>query len=146
MIRIVVDTNVIISALITKKTSPAVATTDVYNLLKSENILLVTSQALLEEIEDVVNREKIIKLHKLPKEKIQTILEEIIETSYIVPGKVRLAVIKNDPDDDRLLECAVEGNAEYIISGDPHLLKLKEYEGIKIVSPSEFVDTVKPVI
>ena len=52
----------------------------------------------------------------------------------------RISIIKQDEDDNRILECAIEGKAEYIISGDEHhLLPLNEYQGIKILSPAEFL-------
>lgn len=51
-----------------------------------------------------------------------------------------LNVVKNDPDDDKFIEAAFEGNAHYIISKDKHLLSLKEYGTIKIISPEEFLD------
>ncbi|MCK4401242.1 hypothetical protein KAW08_02915 [bacterium] len=48
-------------------------------------------------------------------------------------------IIKEDPSDDSFIHCAVQGNADYIISGDKHLLNLEEYQGIKIVKPADFI-------
>jgi predicted nucleic acid-binding protein len=56
-----------------------------------------------------------------------------------VSPEVRIDVVKDDPDDDRVLECAVEARADYIVSGDRHLLALESYEAIRIVSPRQFV-------
>jgi predicted nucleic acid-binding protein len=47
--------------------------------------------------------------------------------------------VQDDPDDNKFIECALECKANYIISGDTHLLNLKEYEGIKIIKSSEFL-------
>ena len=66
-------------------------------------------------------------------------MEILFEVANIVDTKTNLNVIKEDPDDDILLECATEANADYIISGDEHLKKLKEFGKIKIVSVSEFL-------
>lgn len=52
-----------------------------------------------------------------------------------------LQVVKEDPDDDKFISCAVAAGAKVIISGDEHLLKLKQFAGIKIMSPKEFLDT-----
>ena len=52
---------------------------------------------------------------------------------------MRLEVIGDDPEDNRVLECAVTGGASFIISGDKHLLELKEYQGIVVLSPSAFL-------
>lgn len=136
MIRAVVDTNVFVSALISKKPSPPL---DIYNLLKSEDFLLITSPAILKELEEVINRQTIVKLHKRTQEAIEEILQEIAETSYIVPGLISADVVKDDPDDDKFISAALEGKADYIVSGDKHLLNLKEYKGVKILSPRELV-------
>lgn len=136
MIRAVVDTNILVSALISKKTSPPL---QVYRLIKSADFLLITSSTILEELEDVITRKEIIKLHQRTPGQIKEILKEIIETSYIVPGLVNVEVVKKDPDDDKFIAAAIEGQADYIITGDKPLLNIKEYHGIKIISPTEFV-------
>lgn len=55
----------------------------------------------------------------------------------------KLSVVKADPDDNKFIECAVKLKAEYIITGDQELERVREYEGIKIVSPKEFLNRVK---
>jgi len=60
--------------------------------------------------------------------------------STIVQPKNEVCVIEDDPDDNIVLECGLEGKANYIISGDEHLLKLKKYEGTIIVKAQEFLD------
>jgi len=60
--------------------------------------------------------------------------------TVLVDSKLRVNVIKEDPPDDKLLGCAVEVKADYLISGDnEHLLPLRNFQGIKIISPSEFL-------
>ena len=140
MIRAVVDTNVLISALISKKPSPPL---NIYNLLKSADFLLITSPAILEELEEVINRKTIIKLHKRSQQQIDEILQEIAETSYIVPGMISVEAVKKDPDDDKFIAAAIEGKADYIVSGDKPLLNIKEYMGIKIISPKDFMRLLK---
>jgi predicted nucleic acid-binding protein len=54
----------------------------------------------------------------------------------------RLAIIADDPD-NRILECAVAGPADFIISGDHHLLDLENYQGIKIVNPARFLEAIE---
>jgi putative PIN family toxin of toxin-antitoxin system len=61
--------------------------------------------------------------------------------SIVIPTET-LNVVVNDPDDDRILECAVAGNADLIVSGDQHLTKLKSYRGIGIVRPVDFLRTL----
>lgn len=136
MIRAVVDTNVLISALISKKPSYPL---QIYHLIKSEDFLLITSPTILEELEDVISRKDLIKLHQRTPKQIQEILKEIVETSLIVPGLVNVEVVKEDPDDDKFIAAAIEGQTDYIISGDKPLLNIKEYHGIKIISPADFI-------
>ena len=66
-------------------------------------------------------------------------LKALEEFSEKITPHLKLEEIKDDPDDNKILECAVAAAADYIISGDDHLLKHKELRGIKIVSPAEFV-------
>ena len=58
-----------------------------------------------------------------------------VRFAILTSGKLKLTVIREDPPDDRYLECAVEGEAEYIVSGDQHLLSLGEYRGIRVLTP-----------
>ena len=61
----------------------------------------------------------------------------------IVKPDISLHVITEDPDDNRVLECAAKGNADYIVTGDRHLLKLGSYEAIPIVTVRQFLDAVE---
>jgi len=65
-------------------------------------------------------------------------LKLISRVAEIVVPKISLQVIKADPDDDKFLECAVEGGADLIVSGDRHLTRLKSFRGIGIVWPIDF--------
>ncbi|PTL35659.1 hypothetical protein CLG94_07790 [Candidatus Methylomirabilis limnetica] len=61
----------------------------------------------------------------------------------MTPGVVCLTVISEDPPDDHYLECAIEGDADYIVSGDQHLLELGEYQGIRILTPRAFLNILR---
>ncbi len=77
---------------------------------------------------------------------IDELLEWIIiisERAVIVKPSKKLDIIKDDSDDNKFLEAAITGNAQYIISQDKHLLNIKEFKGIKIVKPKEFLDLLK---
>lgn len=63
----------------------------------------------------------------------------ILEKSLLVFPIRHLEVVKNDPEDNKFIEAAVEGKAQFIVSQDRHLLDLKEYRGIKILHPDEFL-------
>jgi len=136
MIRVVLDTNVVISGLFWKGNP--------HRLLmacKERKLKMVTSVDLLEELKTVLLREKKFGLNE---KKVKEIITAIAQVSEIVVPKERLSVIKEHLSDNRVLECAKEGNAQYIISGDKHLLSLEEYKGIKIVKPTEAVKLFLP--
>ena len=65
-------------------------------------------------------------------------IDLIVRNSIIIEPKERINIVKDDPKDNIFIETAVAGNVDYIISQDNHLLKLKEFRGIKIITPEEF--------
>ncbi len=71
---------------------------------------------------------------------IQEIVEELTARAILVEPKIKVSAIKEKEADNRILEYAVEGDAQYIISGDKHQLQpLKEYQGVRLLSPEEFL-------
>ena len=68
---------------------------------------------------------------------------DLLQISYLVEPKNKVNAIKEDHMDNIVLETALEGKADYIISGDGHLLKLKEFKGTKIVNSKEFLDLIQ---
>ena len=128
--KVVIDTNVFISGLnFTGKPS------EVLKLFWKGEIRVFISPFILKEIEKIL-REKF----EWSEGQVQRILNRIKAKAIEVRPKIKVSVIKEKDDDNRILECAVEGKAQYLISGDErHLLPLKEYQGIRILSPSEFL-------
>jgi len=126
--KVVLDTNVIISGL-NFRGRPR----EILDLIRGEQIELYISPFILEEVKGIL-KEKF----SWDEEKIQTAVEKL--KAALVQPKKNISVIKKDEDDNRILECGVEGKVKYIISGDKqHVLPLKEYKGIKIVSPAQFL-------
>jgi len=139
MIRAVLDANVFVSAILNPKGSPAKLLLAWY----AEKFQLVVSEAIVEEISRVLHYPKIAKRHQWSEEKIKDFLASLTYLAIQTPGKRKLNVIKDDPSDNRYLECALEGGAAYIVSGDRDLLDLGEYEGIRILTPSAFLTILK---
>ncbi len=133
--RLVLDTNVLISALGWNGKERAVLLETLSN-----NIDLLLSEDIINEFLHVLSYDKFTHLSI---EKISLFLEIIMETSIIIDTKTKLSVIKEDPDDNKILECAVDGKADYIISGDKHLLKLEVFEGIKILKANDFLNLLQ---
>ncbi len=130
-LRLVCDTNVLVSAFMFGG-KPRV----IFNAVLENKFELVTSMILLEELEGVLSGPKL----KQPYEFTQVILKGLMDVALLVRPSQSFAVIKTDPDDNRVLECAVEGQAEVIISGDKDLLILKKFFGIPIMSPTSFIE------
>lgn len=72
-------------------------------------------------------------------DEIDEFFSVVIEAAEIVEPEITINLISQDPDDNRVLECAVTADCEFIISGDKHLLDLKEFGDIRILSPDEFL-------
>jgi len=139
--RVVVDANVFVSAILTVGTPPA----KVVDAWLSGRIELVTSPEIIEEIKKVLSYPKIRKRTPFSDEEIAELIELISIRSIKVTGSLELRVIEADPTDDKYLAAAVEGKADYIVTGDSHLKDLGEYEGVKIVSPSEFMRIIEEI-
>lgn len=129
----VLDTNVIISGLINSEGAPA----RVVDLWVNGSIRIATSLALIQEILDVIARPKFKPLGTLNKR--CDLIKKLLERAEIVNPPQRLKIISEDDADNRVLECALAYSADYIISGDSHLLNLGDYKGIEILSPDEFL-------
>ena len=130
MLRAVLDTNVFISALFGGTPE------DVFRSALRGRFTLVTSPAILAELAQAL-REKF----SLPEPDITAYVKQIARRSKVVKPVIRLAILADD-DDNRVLECAAEGAADVIVSGDRHLLRLKAYSGIPVVRPIDFLRTL----
>jgi len=131
MLKVVIDTNVFISAFYLPDSRPA----EVVFLARRKRILNFISPPILKEIERILQKKLL-----WDNAKTESAVRRIRNFSEMVDPKKRLEVIADDPD-NRILECAVEGQAEFIISGDKHLLNLKAYQGIVIVTPADFLES-----
>jgi len=121
MLRIVFDSNVFISALLFDGPPR-----QVLELAKDRKLVLVCSKPIIEETARVL-REKF----SWPDHKVDQLVRQIGRLAELCNPKEELSIV-NDDADNRVIECAIAGKAHLIISGDNHLLKLKEYKGIPI--------------
>ncbi len=131
-VRVVFDTNVLISA-IGFGGKPRV----LLLLALQKQILAFTSSILLAEFSEVVNKKFPRLISSLPR-----IEREIKRTFTIVSPKASISLVK-DEDDNRVLEAAVEGKCQFIISGDRDLLDLGVFKRIRIVTSDQFLDLIK---
>jgi len=134
MLKFVFDTNIFVSALMSKRGNPALLLDRV-----RKSYTLFISKDILSELKDVISRDKF----GYTDVEINSFVEAIISFTDIVNPEIKIDAIKADPDDNKILECAVTSRASYIVSGDKHLLDLIEYGKIKIIKPKAALDLLK---
>lgn len=132
--RVVLDSNVFVSALISAKGAPA---SIIERWLDGDFDVLV-SQAIIEEILRVTAYEKLQTYARLRETRLEFVTLVSEQAIWVEPSET-LDVVVDDESDNRYVECAVAGGAQYIVSGDSHLLDVGDYRGIRCVSPAEFV-------
>ena len=135
MIRVVLETNLFVSALLKPDSNPD----RIITLVREEKVLLLISDAICDEITKVLYYPKIRKRLAVSDEELQNFVKLLRTVAIVTPGSLNLPPLTADPDDTKYLICAVEGRADYIVSGDHHLTDLVIYQGIRVVTPAEFI-------
>lgn len=133
MVRVVLDTNVWISAL-NFGGNPA----KILKLAVQKQIRLYCSQTLFAELLGVLRKKFDYSDEKI--EEVEILFKKRVK--FREP-RTTLDVVKTDPSDNRVLECALEADAHFIVSGDRDLLNLAKFRGVKIINPAEFLRVVK---
>ena len=130
MLRVVLDTNVLVSALISDGKSR--------ELLKMgivKQYAIVISDLILKELALVLSRPKF----KTSQDEVQRVIVALMRTAEVVNVTSKLKAVKEDPKDDMIVDTAYDGNANMIVTGDSHLLALNEYREIKIVTVDKMI-------
>ena len=133
--RAVLDTNVYVSGTILSRGVPY----QVLEAWRQNEFILVTSEAILAEIERVLRYPRIRRRYSVTAQDVARLMDSLRADALVVPGEVEVSRTPDDPDDDKFLACALEAQAECIVTGDPHLLGLGPYHGIAILTPREFL-------
>jgi len=134
LLRLVIDTNVLISSFFGGNPK------ELIDLWRRGSALLCITREVLEEYLRVMAR---LPIAPETKNRLVAILQEKRNIELVAASK-HYGVIREDPEDDKFIDCAVEARADYIISGDEHLLRVNAYRGIPICSPKEFLQRIKP--
>ena len=137
--RVVVDTNVLLSGLMSPGSPPA----EIVDLWIEGVVEVAVSSPIISEYLGVLLRPRFEKIGStaVRRETIQRLID-LPNTLVVVPG-VRVSCVSEDPSDNRFLECAKEAHADFIVSGDEHLLAIETYNGIRILSPRQFVEMLQ---
>jgi len=138
VIRAVVDTNVLVSGIISHYGAPH----QIVEAWRGREFALLTSALIIAEIVRVLRYPRLQQTYQLSEEDIllarDTLLNDalILEDAYQVTRSL-------DPSDNMFLACALEGRADYLVTGDSHLAGIKYYHGVQIITPRQFLDVLK---
>lgn len=128
MIKVVLDTNILLSSTLWNNSE---AQKLLFKLIR-KNVQIYSSVEILSEYQEVLKRD-----FDYSDKEISYIMEKIFTFTTLIKPKKRIDVVKDDPDDNKIIECAIESSSKNIITYDKHLLNIGEYEGIKIIKPKE---------
>jgi len=129
-LRVIIDTNIFISSFF------GGVPREIIDLWKNAEIILCLSQGIVEEYIEVLNR-----LGLKDKQELSQLTKLFAEgyNSIFAATTPDIKIVKDDPDDNKFIECAVELDSKIIISGDKHLKEIKRYVDVEIMSPREFI-------
>lgn len=125
--KVVIDTNILIDAM----ADDFSYTWKIVDLVLSGEIEAVASEKILKENLLIINRQVV-------KESDRERLQKFFNTVTVIPVYRKIMAVVDDPEDNKFVECALEADADYIISSDKHLLNLESYDSVKILSPKDF--------
>jgi uncharacterized protein len=125
MLRVVLDTNVLVSAIISDGKSRELLKKGIANQYS-----IVTSDFILKELITVLRRQKF----QISEDELQRTILALIRTAEVVNVKTKIKAVKEDPKDDMIIETAIDGCADIIVTGDSHLLTLRTYREVKITT------------
>lgn len=140
MLRVVIDTNVIVSGILSRKGAPA----EILNAWRERRFLLLISPAIVAEVRAVLRYPRIRKKYPLSDEEIDQLISLLEHDALLVSGSADVtASLPADPQDEMFLACALDGGVDVIISGDHHLLDLGVYQDIPIITARLFLEQLK---
>lgn len=128
MIKVVLDTNILLPSTLWNNSE---AQKLLFKLIR-KNVQIYSSVEILSEYQEVLKRDL-----DYSDNEISYIMEKIFIITTLIKPKKRVDVVNGDPDDNKIIECAIESSSKNIITYDKHLLNIGEYEGIKIISPKK---------
>lgn len=137
--RVVLDTNVYVSGTILSHGTPF----DILEAWRRQAYVLITSEAIIAEIERVLHYPRIRDRYTVNEQDIERLVESLRADALVIPGDCEVSGVSPDPDDDKFLACALEAGADCIVTGDPDLLDLGCYQGIDILKPREFWERLR---
>lgn len=140
MLRVVIDTNMIVSGILSRKGAPA----EVLNVWRERRFLLLSSSAIVDEVRVVLQYPRIHKKYHLSDEDIEQTITLLEHDALLVAGDSNVAgSVPDDPQDEMFLACALDGQADVVVSGDHHLLELGVFRDIPIMTARQFLEQLR---
>ena len=139
MSRVVIDANVYVSALIRPQGPPGQI---VERLLGEGPHTIIVSKMILEEVRRSLDYPKVRKKIDATEQELNAWVDSLGVLADVVSGVPEVRVVESDPDDDVYVAAALDGRADFIVSGDRHLLELEEVQGVRIITPRQFLDVL----
>jgi uncharacterized protein len=136
MLRVVLDANQFVSALLKTGSNPDL----IMRMVREDRGTLIMSEDIRSEILRVLTYPKIAKRLACSPEELASFIDRLGAVAVMTPGAIMVEVIADDPSDNKYLDCAMEAKADFIVSGDHHLLDLHVFKGIRIITPASFLE------
>ena len=133
--KVVLDTNVLVSRFLVPNGKSA----RIVQHWETGSYQLLISEPILAECSHVLGRPRIRRKYSYTTEELEHYISSLRVQAAMIEPDIKLEAVQADPDDNAIIECAVAGSADYIISGDAHLQDLGNYRGIPILSPAVFL-------
>lgn len=134
MLTVTLDTNVLVSGTFWEGEAYKI-----FQMIEHRKIKCFLSMGIINEYNKVVHSKEILEKVEEHHLKIKMAMIKVIEICALVEPKTKIDIVKEDSADNKILECALEAKVDYILTYDVHLLKIKQFEGIRISSPTEFL-------
>jgi putative PIN family toxin of toxin-antitoxin system len=129
-VRVVFDTNIFISALVIPK---SLAEKAIFKIIEDKDSLLI-SKDIINEVLSVLSSK-----FERDREALSHVAVTLTEIAELVKPSKRIKIFKDEPD-NRILECAICGEADFLVTGDKKMLQLREHKGVKIISLKEYLE------
>jgi uncharacterized protein len=136
MIKVVLDTNVLISALLKEGSPPAM----IVSLLRKKQFLLCLTQEIIEEYKAVLERKRFSDLRKRKAKEIAELFAQIEREAFWVTPKMAGDVTVRDPDDAKFVQTALDARADFLVTGNTKHFPLKKFRNTQVVTPREFME------
>jgi putative PIN family toxin of toxin-antitoxin system len=140
VLRVVLDTNVFVSSLLSTEGPPA----QLLNAWREGRYMLFTSPQIIAEIVEVLESPRISKKYLIQQKDVENLVDLLKTDAVLVPGQAAVkGSVPRDPRDEMFLACAIDANADCIVSGNRHLLDLQSYRDIPILTVKEFAEKLE---